>query len=105
MPTPTDLQFVPVPGAPGLFVASSGGVNNPRLAYYSPGVAGPLSATQSFTTQGTYLFLGAAPADNAAFADAVRRLLATPALTGAKMVWIQAPDDPLSRWLYTSMGA
>jgi hypothetical protein len=110
MPT-TSFSFLPVSSpvaVSGLYQASTG---DPRIAFILPAGTPPtpsaaLSAADAWgKAQGIYLFLGAKPSDPAAFADAVRHLLATPTAAATRLLWIQNPDDPFTAWSYVAVGA
>jgi len=70
--------------------------------YPTPGQTGipaTLALKDTWTGwRGTYLFLGSAPTDQAAFAAALARYLTDPVCPNPAFVWIANPSDPSSLW-------
>src|SRR5579871_5067137 len=100
------FTFQPVPSVGGLYQVASGDtppVVSPKVGFLLPaGVVvppGPLTAAAAWAqTLGTYVFLGAAPSNPAAFVAVARQLLSSPSLAGTRLLWLQNPDAPIVAW-------
>ena len=101
-PPPTAALFAPDTSATGLAPAGYAAAFLPFRP--PPSETLRIDLPTSWTgTPGWYLFLGGAPADEAAFLRAFRQVFGYPALRDARFIWLENPNDPPQSWRYSAV--